>query len=92
MHDHSPPLRRKESKFYDDIITRLRPDPEYFWVALAFYARSFPAFLKNKVFVYRGRCFERLPDFQSWLLDQFPTAELMMSLSPPTAAETDSVG
>ena len=32
----------------------------------------------------RGRGFERLPDFQSRLLDQFPTAELMMSLSPPT--------
>ena len=83
-------LRRKESEFYDDIMTRLRPEPEYFRVA--FYGRSFPAFLQNKVFVYRGRGFERLPDFQSRLLDQFPTAELMTSLSPPTAAETDSLG
>ena len=83
-------LRRKESEFYDDIMTRLRPEPEYFRVA--FYGRSFPAFLQNKVFVYRGRGFERLPDFQSRLLDQFPTAELMTSLSPPTAAETESLG
>merc|ERR1740129_107005 len=51
-------------------MTRLRPEPEYFRVA--FYGRSFPAFLQNKVFVYRGRGFERLPDFQSRLLDQFP--------------------
>ena len=83
-------LRKKESQFYEDIMTRLRPEPEYFRVA--FYGRSFPAFLQNKVFVYRGRGFERLPDFQSRLLDQFPTAELMTSLSPPSPAETESLG
>ena len=33
-----------------------------------------------------------MPDFQSRLLDQFPTAELMTSLSPPSAAETESPG
>merc|ERR1719318_2480966 len=71
-------------------MTRLRPEPEYFRVA--FYGRSFPAFLQNKVFVYRGRGFERLPDFQSRLLDQFPTAELMTSLSPPSVVETESPG
>ena len=59
---------------------------------MAFYSRSFPAFLQNKVFVYRGRGFERLPDFQSRLLDQFPTAELMTKLSAPTQAETEQPG
>ena len=83
-------LRMKEAEFYENIMTRLRPEPEYFRVA--FYGRSFPAFLQNKVFVYRGRGFERLPDFQSRLLDQFPTAELMTSLSPPSALETESPG
>ena len=83
-------LRRKESEFYDEIMNRLRPEPEYFRVA--FYGRSFPAFLQNKVFIYRGKGFERLPDFQSRLLDQFPTAELMKSLAPPSHAETDSLG
>lgn len=83
-------LRMKEAEFYENIMTRLRPEPEYFRVA--FYGRSFPAFLQNKVFVYRGRGFERLPDFQSRLLDQFPTAELMTSLSPPSVQETESPG
>jgi dedicator of cytokinesis protein 1 len=56
------------SKFYNNIMTELRPQPEYFRVA--FYGRGFPAFLQNKVFIYRGRGFERLPDFQARMLDQ----------------------
>ena len=83
-------LRKTEAELYENIMTRLRPEPEYFRVA--FYGRSFPAFLQNKVFVYRGRGFERLPDFQSRLLDQFPTAELMTKLSAPTQAETEQPG
>jgi dedicator of cytokinesis protein 1 len=39
-------------------------------VRVAFYGRGFPAFLQNKVFIYRGRGFERLPDFQARMLDQ----------------------
>ncbi len=38
--------RRKEAELYENIMTRLRPEPEYFRVA--FYGRSFPAFLQNK--------------------------------------------
>ena len=41
-------LRKQEAGFYENIMTRLRPEPEYFRVA--FYGRSFPAFLQNKVF------------------------------------------
>jgi hypothetical protein len=44
------------------------------------------------VFVYRGRGFERLPEFQSRILDQFPTAELMTKLSAPTEEEMDQPG
>ena len=79
-------LLLKMSKFYDNIMTELRPQPEYFRVA--FYGRGFPAFLQNKVFIYRGRGFERLPDFQARMLDQFPNAELMTSLQPPTQVQT----
>jgi len=61
-------LLTRMSKFYDSIMTELRPQPEYFRVA--FYGRGFPAFLQNKVFIYRGRGFERLPDFQARMLDQ----------------------
>lgn len=46
----------------------------------------------SQVFVYRGRGFERLPEFQSRILDQFPTAELMTKLSAPTEAEMDRPG
>jgi hypothetical protein len=44
------------------------------------------------VFIYRGRGFERLPEFQSRILDQFPTAELMTKLSAPTEEEMDQPG
>ena len=60
----------------------MRPDPEYFRVA--FYGRGFPAFLQNKIFVYRGKGFERLSDFTARLQDQFPKAELMTTTSPPS--------
>ena len=83
-------LRKQEAEFYEDIMTRLRPEPEYFRVA--FYGRSFPKFLQNKVFVYRGRGFERLPEFQSRILDQFPMAELMTKLSAPSEAEMNQPG
>ena len=83
-------LRTQEAGFYDNIMHRLRPEPEYFRVA--FYGRSFPAFLQNKVFVYRGKGFERLPEFQSRILDQFPTAELMTKLGAPTDVEMDQPG
>ena len=83
-------LRTQEAGFYENIMKRLRPEPEYFRVA--FYGRSFPAFLQNKVFVYRGKGFERLPEFQSRILDQFPTAELMTKLCAPTEGEMDQPG
>ena len=46
-------IRKAEAELYENIMTRLRPEPEYFRVAF-----------------YRGRGFERLPDFHSCLLDQ----------------------
>lgn len=36
------------------------------------------------MFVYRGNGFERLADFTSRILDQFPNAELMKKLTPPS--------
>lgn len=40
-------LLRKMAQFYDNIMIKLRPEPEYFRVA--YYGRGFPAFLQNKV-------------------------------------------
>ncbi|XP_076631403.1 dedicator of cytokinesis protein myoblast city isoform X2 [Colletes latitarsis] len=70
------------AKFYDSIVKQLRPEPEYFRVA--YYGRGHPAFLQNKVFIYRGKEYERLSDFCSRTLNQLPNAEQMNKLSPPT--------
>lgn len=40
-------ILRRMADYYDKIITKLRPDPEYFRVA--YYGRGFPPFLQNKV-------------------------------------------
>ncbi|XP_076651042.1 dedicator of cytokinesis protein myoblast city isoform X1 [Halictus rubicundus] len=75
-------LLQRMAKFYDAIVKQLRPEPEYFRVA--YYGRGHPAFLQNKVFIYRGREYERLSDFCSRTLNQLPNAEQMNRLSPPT--------
>ncbi|XP_076174409.1 dedicator of cytokinesis protein myoblast city isoform X2 [Ptiloglossa arizonensis] len=75
-------LLRRMAKFYDSIVKQLRPEPEYFRVA--YYGRGHPAFLQNKVFIYRGKEYERLSDFCSRTLNQLPNAEHMKKLSPPT--------
>ncbi|XP_069695130.1 dedicator of cytokinesis protein 1 isoform X2 [Periplaneta americana] len=74
-------LLKRMSQFYDNIMKQIRPEPEYFRVA--YYGRGFPAFLQNKVFVYRGKEYERLSDFCSRTLNQLPNAELMNKLTPP---------
>lgn len=74
-------LHKRMSVFYEDIMKGVRAKPEYFRVA--YYGRGFPAFLQNKVFVYRGKEYERLADFSSRVLNEFPSAELMNKLTPP---------
>ncbi|XP_050707802.1 dedicator of cytokinesis protein 1-like isoform X3 [Eriocheir sinensis] len=76
--------------FYKNIMNpqMLRPEPNYFRVA--YYGRGFPAFLQNKVFVYRGNGYERLEDFTRRIRDQFPNAELMTKLTPPSEEAKES--
>ncbi|XP_061941676.1 dedicator of cytokinesis protein 1 isoform X6 [Apis cerana] len=81
-------LLRRMAKFYDSIVKQLRPEPEYFRVA--YYGRGHPAFLQNKVFIYRGKEYERLSDFCSRTLNQLPNAEQMNKLSPPTSEMLES--
>ncbi|PSN51994.1 Dedicator of cytokinesis protein 1 [Blattella germanica] len=78
---HLSSLLKSMAGLYDNIIKQMRPEPEYFRVA--FYGRGFPAFLQNKVFIYRGKEYERLSDFSSRTLNQLPNAELMNKLTPP---------
>ena len=78
------------SKFYENIMNSeiVRPEPEYFRVA--YYGRGFPAFLQNKVFIYRGNGYERLSDFQMRILEPFPNAEVMRTLAAPSKEDMDS--
>lgn len=48
--------------------------------------------LQNKVFIYRGKEYERREDFEMRLLSPFPNAEKLKSTSPPGQDITDSPG
>ncbi|XP_059377995.1 dedicator of cytokinesis protein 2-like isoform X1 [Carassius carassius] len=62
----------QQAKFYENIMKILRPKPDYF--AVGYYGSGFPQFLRNKVFIHRGKEYERREDFQSQLMSQFPSA------------------
>ncbi len=90
-------LHARMSDFYKNIMDangssgnakNIRPEPEYFRVA--FYGRGFPAFLQNKTFVYRGKSYEKLGDFQNRMLDQFPNAELMKTMKAPSEEDKEA--
>ena len=59
---------------YRNILSTFRPSPEYFKVS--FLGSSFPLFVRNKEFIYRGLEFEKLTDFSQRLCQEFPEAEL----------------
>uniref|UniRef100_A0A8C1XHM5 Dedicator of cytokinesis 2 n=1 Tax=Cyprinus carpio TaxID=7962 RepID=A0A8C1XHM5_CYPCA len=65
-------LQNQQAKFYESIMKILRPKPDYF--AVGYYGCGFPQFLRNKVFIHRGKEYERREDFQSQLMSQFPSA------------------
>ncbi|XP_036078774.1 dedicator of cytokinesis protein 1 isoform X3 [Rousettus aegyptiacus] len=74
-------LLRKQAQFYENIVKVIRPKPDYF--AVGYYGQGFPTFLRGKVFIYRGKEYERREDFEARLLTQFPNAEKMKTTSPP---------
>uniref|UniRef100_A0A803TRK2 Dedicator of cytokinesis 1 n=1 Tax=Anolis carolinensis TaxID=28377 RepID=A0A803TRK2_ANOCA len=74
-------LLKKQAQFYENIVKVIRPKPDYF--AVGYYGHGFPTFLRNKVFIYRGKEYERREDFEARLLTQFPNAEKMKTTSPP---------
>lgn len=83
-------VHTKLSQFYSKILQVLRHESEYFRVA--FYGLRFPEFLRNRVFIYRGKEYERLSDFCSRILAQHPAAELMQTLTTPGEEITQSDG
>ncbi|XP_059611933.1 dedicator of cytokinesis protein 1 isoform X1 [Phlebotomus argentipes] len=74
-------IHQKMAAFYGKILKEMRHENEYFRVA--FYGLKFPEFLRNKIFIYRGKEYERLSDFCTRILTQHPAAELMQTLTTP---------
>uniref|UniRef100_A0A3Q3WAR4 Uncharacterized protein n=1 Tax=Mola mola TaxID=94237 RepID=A0A3Q3WAR4_MOLML len=83
-------LLKKQAKFYENIMHAMRPQPEYF--AVGYYGLGFPSFLRNKMFIYRGKEYEWLEDFSLKLLSQFPNAVRMTSTAPPGDNISNSPG
>lgn len=83
-------ILQREAKFYEKILKVLRPSPDYF--AVGYYGQGFPTFLRNKVFIYRGKEYERREDFEMRLLSPFPNAEKLQTTSPPGPDITQSPG
>ncbi|KAG7465378.1 hypothetical protein MATL_G00175820 [Megalops atlanticus] len=72
---------KQQAKFYENIMKILRPKPDYF--AVGYYGCGYPPFLRNKVFIHRGKEYERREDFQSQLMSQFPSAVRLNTTSAP---------
>lgn len=47
---------------------------------------------QNKMFIYRGKEYERWEDFEARLLTQFPNAEKMKTTTPPSEDTKGSPG
>ncbi|KAK3597762.1 hypothetical protein CHS0354_006119 [Potamilus streckersoni] len=75
-------ILQRQAELYRCIIHDMRPDPEYFRVG--YFGLGFPSFLQNKVFIYRGKEYERLQDFNARMQSLFPNAELMKTLAHPS--------
>uniref|UniRef100_F6XFM6 Dedicator of cytokinesis 2 n=1 Tax=Xenopus tropicalis TaxID=8364 RepID=F6XFM6_XENTR len=80
----------QQAKFYENIMKILRPKPDYF--AVGYYGQGFPTFLRNKVFIYRGKEYERREDFLAQLMAQFPFSEKLNTTSSPGEDITNSPG
>uniref|UniRef100_A0A669D2J2 Dedicator of cytokinesis 5 n=1 Tax=Oreochromis niloticus TaxID=8128 RepID=A0A669D2J2_ORENI len=83
-------LLKKQADFYEKIMHAMRPQPEYF--AVGYYGLGFPSFLRNKMFIYRGKEYEWLEDFSLKLLSRFPNAVRMTSTAPPEGNISNSPG
>lgn len=74
-------LLKRMAEFFEKILKELRHTSEYFRVG--FYGLGFPRLLQNKVYIFRGKEYERLSDFCSRMLVQHPQAEVMQTLEAP---------
>lgn len=81
-------LHRQIAIFYDNIMKQIRPKPEYYRVS--YYGKAFSKLLQNKTFIYRAKPYEKLFEFRSNLLSQFPNASLLESLITPGPETTEA--
>lgn len=72
----------KQSVFYQNIVTKDRYFCGYYRVS--YIGEGFPEFIRNKVFVHRGKPYEAREDFIKRLKAHFPDAIELKSLSPPS--------
>ncbi|XP_044136814.1 dedicator of cytokinesis protein 2 isoform X3 [Bufo gargarizans] len=80
----------QQAKFYENVMKILRPKPDYF--AVGYYGQGFPTFLRNKVFIYRGKEYERREDFLTQLMSQFPFSEKLNTTASPREDIKNSPG
>lgn len=81
-------ILNKEACFFKNILTQIRPEPEYFRVG--FFGKGFPLFVRNKQFIYRGLEYERIGAFTQRLQTEFASAQLYTKNSPPDASILNS--
>ncbi|XP_014772011.1 dedicator of cytokinesis protein 3 isoform X2 [Octopus bimaculoides] len=76
-------ILQKEAKFFENILDGqfLRQDPSYYRVA--YFGQTFPKFLRNKVFIYRGDEYLKLQMIMSHLTTEFPNATILIHNNPP---------
>lgn len=76
-------ILQKEAKFFENILEGpfLRQDPCYYRVA--YYGNSFPKFVQNKVFVYRGDECLKLQTIMTHLTTEYPLATILNHNNPP---------
>ncbi|XP_071494855.1 dedicator of cytokinesis protein 1-like [Diadema antillarum] len=83
-------ILRRQADLYDNIMKQPRPAPEYFKVW--YIGQGFPAFLRNRVFIYRGKEYERLADFVARQQQLYPNATLLNKTTPPDKELFDNKG
>lgn len=81
-------LQHNMSKFYENIMKKQRMEPVYY--KISYYGRGFPSYLQNKIFVYRGKAYERRSDVLKNILGLFPDSIIRENLTKPGPEITDS--
>lgn len=77
-------ILQKQATFLGQILegTKLRQDPSYYRVA--YYGNTFPPYVKNKAFIYRGDECLQLATLMNQLTTEYPTATILTSNQPPS--------